>query len=181
MPKLSFIMPVHVPDPVLFEKVLKSLTTQSLKEWELIAVIDGDFPEAVKAIDRAMKKVPNHYKIVELDHGGVQKARNEGFRHSTGEYVVFWDSDCVIEVHAAQAWVDILDQNSEYGFVYSGYKFLDEKGALNSEPFDPFLLRVRNYISTCFPLRRELVPEWDESLESLQDLSFLLSVVYKGS
>lgn len=174
-------MPVFQPDAILFDKVLRSLTAQSLKEWELVAVIDGSFPEAVAAVNRAMKKVPNHYKIIELEHGGVQKARNIGFHNSIGDYVVFWDSDCLIECHTAKNWVDILDTKKEYGFVYSGYKFLDEGGGINSEPFDPFLLRVRNYISTCFPLRRELFPGWDENLESLQDWSFWLSIVENGA
>ena len=40
---------------------------------------------------------------------------------------------------------------------------------------------MNNYISTCFPLRRELVPGWDESLESLQDWDFWLSVVERGA
>lgn len=178
---LSFIVPVYQPNVALFEKVLKSLCVQSLKDWEAIFVLDGPCPEARTAIERSMKKVPNHYRIVEIEHGGAQKARNAGFPASNGNYVVFWDADCIIEPHTALAWVEILDRDKQYGFVYSGYKFLDEKGAIPSEPFDPFLLRVRNYISSCFPLRRELFPGWNESLESLQDWDFWLSVVEKGA
>lgn len=178
---LSFIVPVHEPSAILFDKVLKALCDQSLKEWEAVFVLDGPSDLATKAIERAFKKVPNHYKIVEIPHSGAQRARNTGFIHSQGNYVVFWDSDCVIECHTAKAWVDWLDANPSDGFVYSGYKFLNEQGAINSVPFDPWRLRVRNYISTCFPVRRELVgPGWDESLKSLQDWSFWLGVVERG-
>jgi glycosyltransferase involved in cell wall biosynthesis len=177
---LSFIVPVYKPDTILFEKVVKALTAQSLKAWEVVFVLDGECPEARPVINKGMKKVPNSYKIVEIEHGGAQKARNAGFPHTKGNYVIFMDSDVVIEPHAALNWVEILDKNPEYGFVYSGYKFLNEMGAINSEPFDPYTLRVRNYISTCFPLRRELFPGWDESLESAQDWDFWLSVVEKG-
>ncbi len=177
---LSIIVPVFQPDYILFDKVLKALCEQSLREWELVVVMDGPDDEASKAVARAFKKVPNHYRIVEVPHGGVQKARNHGFRDSVGEYVLFWDCDCLIEPHAAQAWVDILNKNPEVGFVYAGYKFLGEKGAINAEQFDPWLLRVRNYISTCFPVRRSLVTEWNESLESLQDWDFWLGVVERG-
>lgn len=178
---LSFILPVFEPDMILFEKVLKALKDQSLKSWEAIFVLDGENEGAEKAIHRAFKKSPNHYKVVVLPHGGAQKARNEGRKHAKGNYLVWFDSDCVIDVHTAQAWVDQLDKNPEYGFVYSGYQFLNEMGAINSEPFDPWTLRVRNYISACFPIRAELAPEWNESLESLQDWDFWLSAVERGA
>lgn len=182
MPKslLSFVLPVYRPDFILLEKVLKALSTQSLKNWEAVWVLDGEDEAAEKAIHRAFKKIKNAYKVVTLPHGGAQKARNEGFKHTKGDYVVFFDSDCVIDVHTAQAWVDMLDKNPEVGFIYSGYDFLNEQGRIASEPFDPWTLRVRNYISACFPVRRELVGVWNESLESLQDWDFWLGVVERG-
>ena len=186
MSKLTFIVPVYEPNLVLFEKVLKALVEQSLKEWDAVFVLDGPCPEADSTIARAFKKAPNHYRVIEIAHAGAQAARNEGFKATrsnpkTGAYVVFWDSDCVIEPHAARAWVDILDAQPAVGFVYSGYKFLDEKGAINSEPFDPWLLKVRNYISTCFPMRRELFPGFNEELESLHDWDMWLRVVERGA
>lgn len=179
-PKLSFVMPIFEPGLILFERVLKALTVQSLKEWEAVFVLDGENEEAERVIRRAMKKVPNDFKVLTLPHGGAQKARNAGTAASTAPYVVCFDSDCIIQVHTAQAWVDMLDKNPDIGFVYSGYDFLNEMGAIPSEPFDPWTLRVRNYISACFPVRRELAPKWDESLKSLQDWSFWLSVVANG-
>lgn len=166
---------------ILFENVLKSLCTQSLTQWEAIFVLDGHDNDAQKAIERAFKKCPNRFKIIILEHGGVQKARNTGFASAYGNYVVFWDCDCVIEPHTAKMWVETFDKYPEVGFIYSGYRFLGEKGAIPSEAFDPWTLRVRNYISACFPVRREFVSTWDESLESLQDWSFWLSAVEKGA
>lgn len=173
-------MPVYQPDLVLFDKVLKALTAQSLKEWEAVFVLDGENEAAEQAIVRAMKKCPNTFKIVAVPHGGAQKARNAGTAHAKGNYLVYFDSDCRIDVHTAKAWVDMLDTNPDIGFVYSGYQFENEQGAIPSEPFDPWTLRVKNYISTCFPVRRELAPVWDESLESAQDWDFWLGVVKNG-
>lgn len=180
MTKLSFVVPVYKPDMAVLEKCVKSLIAQSLKEWEAIFVLDGANEDAGKLIARLFKKSVNHFRIVEIEHGGACRARNEGFKHAASPYVIFWDSDCAIEPHAAQAWVGIFEKNAAVGFIYSGYKFFDEKGAINSEQFDPWTLRVTNYISTCFPVRRELVGQWDESLESLQDWDFWLGVVERG-
>ena len=178
---LSFIVPIYSPDVTVLDKALKALCSQSLKSWELIAVLDGPCPEARAAIARHLKKVHNRHEIIEIPHGGAQKARNEGFKHSKGNYVVFLDCDVVIEPHTALAWVEILDKEPEVGFVYSGYSFLNEQGAISSRPFDPYLLRVTNYISSCFPLRRELCGTWNEALESLQDWDWWLGVVEKGA
>lgn len=178
---LSFIVPVYHPNLKILEKCVKSLLDQSLQDWEAIFVTDGPEPEAVNLIRKLFKKSKNHFKIIEIEHGGACKARNEGAKHAKGEYWVFWDSDCYIEPHAAKAWIDQLTAHPEIGFVYSGYKFSDEKGGIASESFDPWLLRVTNYISTCFPFRKELFPGWNEDLESLQDWDFWLSIVERGA
>ena len=181
MSKLTFIVPVYKPDHKYLEKCVRSLLVQSLTDWDAVFVFDGPDKDAANKIESLFKKSTNHYKLVDIEHGGACRARNEGFKHAKGDYVVFWDCDSAIEPHAAKNWCDILDKNHGYGFVYSGYKFFDEQGAINSEPFDPYLLRVANYISTCFPLRRELVgPGWNEALESAQDWDFWLGVVERG-
>lgn len=180
MSKLDFVLPVYKPRLDLLEKCVKSLIGQSLTEWTATFVLDGPNEEAAKLIGKLFKKSANHFKVVEIEHGGACKARNEGFKHTTAPYVVFFDSDCLIEPHAASAWVDQFEKDPTVGMVYSGYKFLDERGAINSEPFDPYTLGIANYISTCFPVRRELAGTWDESLESAQDWDWWLGVVSRG-
>lgn len=178
MPRVSFICPVFRTEKHL-AKCLRSLAKQSLQDFEVIVVLDGPSEEA-RDITRT-ELAACSYQIVEIPHGGACRARNEGFDRSTGDIVCFWDSDCVIEKEAARAWVEIFDEKPEVGFVYAGYKWFDENApAYNSEEWDPWLLRVNNYISTCFPVRRSLAPKWDESLKSLQDWDFWLTVVERG-
>lgn len=175
---LSFILPIYKTEKHL-TKCLKSLMAQSLTDWEAILVLDGPSEEAREIIKSTLKK--SNYKIVEIEHGGASKARNEGFKHSAGEYVVFFDSDCAIECDAAKAWVELFEQKKDIGFIYAGYKWFEEQyGGYPSEPFDPYMLRVNNYISSCFPVRRELVQHWNEDLKSLQDWDFWLKVVEAG-
>ena len=175
---LSFIIPVYKPDLQIFRKCLKSLKVQSLEEWEAIFVLDGEDIPAEAEITAVLPK--GKYKIITIPHSGVQKARNLGAKSAKYKYWIFWDCDCIIECHSAKAWIDIFEKRPEVGFIYSGYKFLEEKGAILSQPFDPFTLKIRNYITTCSPLRKTLYPGWDESLKSLQDWDFWLSVVEKG-
>jgi len=177
---LSFIVPVFEPNLDLLGRCVKALCDQSLKDWEAVFVLDGANEAASQVIRAGMKKKPNTYKIVVQPHAGAQRARNHGQEYAKGDFVVHWDYDCIIEPDTAKTWVDQFEKHPEIAFVYSGYKFLDEKGGINSEPFDPYTLRVRNYISSCFPVRAMYLCKWNEDLKSLQDWDFWLSVVKKG-
>lgn len=180
-PRLSFIVPIFEPKLDILTKMVKSLCAQSLKELDAVFVLDGDCPAASQIIRAEMKKKANSFKIVVQEHGGAPKARNTGQEHATGEFVVHWDYDCLIEPDTAKTWISQFDKYPEIGFIYSGYRFIDEKGAIDAESFDPWMLRVRNYISGCFPVRRQFLVKWNESLKSLQDWDFWLSVVEKGA
>ena len=176
--KVSFIIPVFRPDTKIFKKCLESLKEQSFKDLEAMIVLDGPDLGAEAVLSANTDK---RFKVVKNTHGGACRARNEGFKHSTGELIWFWDCDCVIEPDTCKAFVEELDKNKDVDFVYSGYKFLNEQGGIPSEPFDPWLLRCGNYISTCFPMRRSIFPGWDETVKSLQDWDLWLTVTEKGS
>lgn len=179
-PRLSFVLPVFNPDLILFENVALALRDQSLKDFEAIFVLDGETPGAAEIVKRVFKGDPRGW-VTTQEHGGAQRARNYGTSLTSGEFVVCFDSDCIIEPDTAKAWVEMFDKYPDIGIVYGGYKFLDEQGAINSESFDPYTLRVRNYISGCFPVRRQFLSTWNESLKSLQDWDFMLSCVEKGA
>lgn len=176
--RLTFIVPIFKTEAHL-PKCLKSLAVQSLKEFDVVLVLDGPSAEAREIISKELKDVK--HLVVEIQHGGASKARNIGAKYAKAPYWVFFDSDCVIEPEAAQGWVDALDEDPSIGFVYAGYKWFDDSMTpYMSERFDPWLLRVNNYISTNFPFRKEHFPGWNESLKSLQDWDFWLSIVEKG-
>lgn len=177
-PRLSFVVSVFNKDKII-ERCIKAFLAQSLKEYEAIFVLDGPQEFAKDAILAAPSE--GRFKVIEQDHVGACRARNEGFKQAQGDYICFWDADSLIEPDAAAAWVRMFDAKPEIGFIYSGYRFLNEQGAIESEPFDPWLLRVRNYISTMNPFRRELFPGWNEDLKSLQDWDFWLKIVEKGA
>ena len=176
---LSFVIPIYKPK--ILDKCLESILNQSLKDYEIVCVLDGPDDSARRTIKRVTSKVKDRVKVMEIVNQGAPQARNVGATKAEGEYIIFWDCDCIIEPDAALSWVEILDRDQSVDFIYSGYKFLGEMGAYDSEDFDPWLLRCRNYISTCFPVRKEVIPKWDSKLESLQDWDFWLKVVEGGS
>lgn len=174
--KVSFIVPIYKKTPEQLRNCLKSLTKQSYKDIEVIAVFDGENEELQKAA------LDFHVKSIVIEHGGACKARNEGAKLSTGDLIVCWDADCYAEPEMTRMWVDTLNENPDCDFVYSGYRFTDPNyPAFESEPFDPWTLEKYNYIASMFPLRREKFPGWDESLDGLQDWDYWRRVVAAGS
>jgi glycosyltransferase involved in cell wall biosynthesis len=172
-PLISFVIPVYKKSPQVFEKCLKSLFDMSYKNIEVICVFDG--------LNEELQKVAGKYRTqcVVIPHGGAPKARNEGFKHSKGQYVSFWDADCYAKPEMAKRWIQEFE-SSGADFVYSGYEFLDKAGTVASHPFDPWMLTCGNYIATMFPMKREIFPGFDESLKGAQDWDLWLTISEAG-
>ena len=93
MSYFSIIVPVY-NRPEEVKGLLDSLAAQTCSDFELVLVEDGsDIPcEKVAALYEGEIDIKYFYKKNE----GRSAARNYGLERATGEYFVFFDSDCVI-------------------------------------------------------------------------------------
>lgn len=94
MPRFSVIIPVY-NRPAEISDLLDSLEKQTSKDFEVIIVEDGSTVPCKDVCDIAIGKgldVKYFYK----DNEGRSIARNYGLERATGEYLIFFDSDCVI-------------------------------------------------------------------------------------
>ena len=92
--KFSVIVPVYNRIDEVRE-LLESLAAQSVKNFEVILVEDGSTEPCHAEADRAKSRgldVQYHFK----ENEGRSIARNYGMERATGDYLVFFDSDCVI-------------------------------------------------------------------------------------
>lgn len=93
MHKFSVIVPVYNrPDEVL--DLMASLAAQSSKCFEAIIVEDGSTVDCKESIERYASEVDVHYYY--KSNEGRSIARNYGIERSSGDYLVFFDSDCVV-------------------------------------------------------------------------------------
>ena len=93
MPYFSVIVPVYNRiDEV--NDLLESLTRQTCKDFEILIVEDGSTTPCKDTVESFshMLDVKYFYKSNE----GRSIARNHGLEHASGEYFIFFDSDCVI-------------------------------------------------------------------------------------
>jgi len=93
MPKYSVIVPIF-NRPNEAEELLESLAKQSYKNFDIIIIEDGS-QETCEAIVKSYAKeldIKYHYK----SNSGPGDSRNVGMTKATGDYLIFFDSDCII-------------------------------------------------------------------------------------
>lgn len=108
--KFSVILPTfHRPDDV--EAFLESMKNQEFKDFEII-IGDGSLDDSVKNI---VDKFTESLNINYLYEKGIKasEARNWACEKSTGEFLVFIDSDCIVPSHYFSSIVDFLNKNED--------------------------------------------------------------------
>lgn len=113
--KVSVIIPCYNSEKNLAE-TLESIFNQSYYNFELILIDDGSQDntwELIQAIkDRRIIKYHQENK-------GVSAARNKGIELSTGEYILFVDSDDVINKNYIKFLVNALESgNQDVAFCF---------------------------------------------------------------
>ena len=100
MPKFSVVVPIYNVEAYIKDCV-ESLQNQTLKEIEIILVDDGSPDNSGSIIDDYASK-DERIKVIHKANGGVSAARNDGLKVATGEYVLFCDSDDMMEIDACE-------------------------------------------------------------------------------
>ncbi|MCR5342628.1 MAG: glycosyltransferase [Butyrivibrio sp.] len=94
-PKISIIVPIYNVEKYL-AKCLDTLTGQSLKDIEILAVNDGSTDGSLSILQQYAEK-DSRIVILNKENGGLSDARNYAFSHIKGEYVGFIDSDDYVD------------------------------------------------------------------------------------
>lgn len=115
MPFFSVIVPVY-NRPQEVEELLQGLSRQTNKEFEVILVEDGSTDKCKVVAEMFNDKINISYYYKE--NTGRSDSRNCGMKMATGDYFVFFDSDCIIPPNYFQLVKDELQQN--YADCYGG-------------------------------------------------------------
>ena len=102
--KFSFVVPVYNVEAYL-EQCLESLQAQNYQDYEVVCVNDGSTDNSRGILVRWEERFPQ-MKVIDRENGGLSAARNTGLKASTGEYVVFVDSDDWVEPTMLSRLVD---------------------------------------------------------------------------
>lgn len=108
-PLVSIIIPIYNVENYL-EQCIISVVHQTYKNLEIILVNDGS-PDNSLGICEQWKRADSRIKLINKDNGGLSDARNCGLRVSSGELVLFVDSDDWISINMVENMVNEMIQN----------------------------------------------------------------------
>lgn len=133
--RVSIVVPFYGVEDYL-EECLESLGRQSYRNFEVIMVDDGSL-DGSRSIAREWRKRDFRFKLLSQRNAGLGAARNAGFRKTTGEYVIFVDSDDLVMPNALERMVESLRQSGS-DFVVAGFEHFAEESTWH----DDWVLRV---------------------------------------
>lgn len=90
--KFSILIPVYNVELYL-EECIQSVLTQTYQDFEIILVDDGSNDQSGEICDWFSAKYPERIISYHLENRGALLARQYGVAHSTGDVLVFLDSD----------------------------------------------------------------------------------------
>ncbi len=196
-PKISIIIPTYnhgkeiakCLDSVFAQTLISTFNKVGLRGiFEIIIVNDGSTDKTEEILKNYCRDAlqcvstadADKIKIINQKNQGAPMARNNGFKESKGEYVIFLDADIELRKDALEKMLDTLGNNPTCAYVYSDFKFGFKKFKLF--PFDGKKLRGNNYIHTSALIRREAFPEkgFDQTLKKFQDWDLWLTMLENG-
>lgn len=169
-----------------FHETAQSVFQQSLQQFEWIIVNDGsDNPESISILESYRKIDPRVRVIDHLSNRGLPAARNTGFREARSDFILFLDSDDLLEPTAAEKWFWFLITNPSCAFVkgytvgFGEYNYLWARGFHQRR-----LFLGENLVDITSLVRKSVlnsVGGFDESLkQGFEDWEFWLKCANAG-
>ncbi len=124
-PLVSVIIPAYKAEKFLPE-TLESVINQTYKNLEIIVVDDGS-PTHMEPVVKPYMEKDSRIKFYRKENGGVSSARNFGFEKSSGDFIVFLDSDDIMLPENIEKKVQaLINTTQDYGFAHSAVEVIDE-------------------------------------------------------
>lgn len=159
---ISIIVPVYNVENYLRE-CLDSLIQQSYKNLEIILVNDGSSDGSGEICDEYAQK-DSRIKAIHKENSGVSDTRNIGLKTMTGDYLMFMDSDDMLQHDAIEILHHYLKTTDSDISICSYYAFSrEDNGDFNMYFYDlddnPFEL-----LSSASACTRQIIHSYNETL-----------------
>ena len=193
--KVSVIIPAYNVE-LYIEDCLNSVLNQTYRNLEIIIVDDGSTDNTYNILKKYAEK-DNRIKLYRMKkNGGVSRARNEGLKHITGDYLYWIDSDDWIDLNYIETMVGmakkteadiVINKNvlicfdnkndklkcEKYGAISDNINGHDSLNGKNSFAIWPYLWN--NLIKVSF--LKQVKPYFPEDTEC-EDVFFITQLLY---
>lgn len=97
---ISVIIPVYNSEKYI-SRCIKSVLSQSLGDFEIVAVDDGSVDSSLKIL-KQLSNTDDRLRVYSKENGGVSSARNYGISKAKGKFISFVDSDDTLPQNALE-------------------------------------------------------------------------------
>jgi teichuronic acid biosynthesis glycosyltransferase TuaG len=165
------------------EHTLTSVVDQDYRKVEIIVVDDGSTDATETIVKKVAGRIANTDKRIRYfrqDNQGACVARNIGMALSKGFYIVFLDSDDLLDKKYLTTQVTKIEADNSQCAICD-FRWVDGTGRLignrkNSQHPHEFIRTLASpHISTVL-MRRDSIPpglQWDARLKRIQDMDFV--------
>lgn len=178
MPVISIITPCYNARKYV-TRTLESVCSQTFGDWEHITLDDGSSDDSATIVERfiAEHKDPR-FRLFRQGNGGCATARNRGFEVASprSTYLLFLDSDDLLEPNALQVMVDYLDRHREVGLAYCSFQIIDQDDQILSPEIKAGSW-ARRYVPTLFGVRKLPADRPETPLESIFAITAIIPSV----
>lgn len=147
--KISIIVPLYNVEEYL-EECLESIRNQTYTDIEVILVNDGS-TDGSKQICERFCQIDSRFRLINQENQGQSVARNRGFKESIGQYIMFVDSDDVINTNVLEVLLPYMKPDVD--IVECGMTRDKESFFLNKIPTTVFEGNSKEAILNCIAFR----------------------------
>ncbi|WOI23094.1 glycosyltransferase family 2 protein [Nonlabens ulvanivorans] len=169
---VSIIIPVFNREALIVE-TLHSIKNQTYLNWECILVDDGSTDQTIEVIKSFIEKDQRFVllKRPELEEKGANVCRNIGMAKSSGDYLVFFDSDdLMVSTYLEKQLHNIVNNNADFSvckmdfFEKNDHYFTREKPCYHKELWENYVTRQLTILTGSVM--------WSKAFLSLHGMSF---------
>lgn len=121
---ISIIIPVYNTE-IYLRECIDSILQQTYSNLELIIINDGSVDNSLQII-KSYEQRDDRIKIIDKKNAGVSSARNDGLDYTSGEYIMFIDSDDYItDQNMIERIVESINNNCQPDIIM--YKFVSDQ------------------------------------------------------
>jgi amino acid adenylation domain-containing protein len=187
---ISVIIPAYNSAQYLPEAI-DSVLNQTHSGCEIIVVDDGSTDETKVVCAKYSDKKHSTVKYVYQSNQGLPAARNKGVEASSGQYLVFLDSDDCLLPSAVEIGLQAMQERPEAGFVFGRYLYqlaradgtFSTENTFENQPaiasYATILTDRHRTQCACGMFRRdvfEAVGGYNRELWALEDIDLLLRI-----
>jgi len=190
-PLVSICIPCYNAEKYIGE-TLDCLLSQSYRSIEILVVDDRSSDNSFGLVNNYSAKYPN-VKLKCSVRKGAASARNQAFAESTGEFIVFFDADDLIDATFIQTQVETLLRNPDSVSISNWGRFYNNNiESYNEDPFIikedmtfyDWIVRYWTFHRHTTPPGRVMIPRtileksglWNEALTLNDDFEFFTRV-----